>query len=486
MANSLNIRLINNVTDIAQGDTASTVILELLDENRLIIPTLNGKSALVNFINGKNEIQYQYTTFVFDSRIEFNVDTVIPHGTYNVEVRIQSDGFSYVFPSSVNYTLRINKSANDFYNIAINQNGVDLIVSEVYQRLNSENPGLLEHVNRKDNPHEVTKDQVGLGKVDNVQQASKSEFTDHVEDNNIHVTSDEKEKLAGIEAGAQKNAVTKVNGKTGDVSLSKNDLGLSNVNNVEQASKEELNSHVNDKDNPHEVTKGQVGLGSVQNYGKATKAEAESGSIDTKYMTPLRTKEAIQALGGGGGGDLSPEQSKVLEILTTPTTEVEFEEVQEAAQVSCRISAVDNNSLCVEGILSIDPSKKQGTYGSLFTSLGYALSSDDISFPDLQSLALSDVYADKKFKYGGARGEYIGLLSTDFLVTNIDGDDFSVDTYNLVIQVSKSEPNLDIFSISGTVTTLDGSALPNPMGGENAFVGTPKFPFSIRIPLTDQ
>lgn len=320
MANSLNVRLVNMVTDIAQGDTASTVILELLDENKLIIPTLNGKSALVNFINGKNEIQYQYTTFVFDSRIEFNVDTVIPHGTYNVEVRIQSDGFSYVFPSSVNYTLRINKSANDFYNIAINQNGVDLIVSEVYQRLDSENPGLLEHVNRKDNPHEVTKDQVGLGKVDNVQQASKSEFTDHVEDNNIHVTSDEKEKLAGIEAGAQKNAVTKVNGKTGDVSLSKSDLGLSNVNNVEQASKEELNSHVNDKDNPHEVTKGQVGLGNVTNYGVATKSEAEAGTASNKYMTPERTKQAIDALGSGGGSDFED----LTEFITSDNESVDI------------------------------------------------------------------------------------------------------------------------------------------------------------------
>src|SRR5690625_7769387 len=73
LANSLNVRLVNMVTDIAQGDTASTVILELLDENKLIIPTLNGKSALVNFINGTNEIQYQYTRLVFDIRIEFNI-----------------------------------------------------------------------------------------------------------------------------------------------------------------------------------------------------------------------------------------------------------------------------------------------------------------------------------------------------------------------------------------------------------------------------
>lgn len=44
------------------------------------------------------------------------------------------------------------------------------------------------------------------------------------------------------------------------------------------------------------LTGSDVGLGSVQNYGLATKAEAEAGSSSAKYMTPLRTKEAVDAL----------------------------------------------------------------------------------------------------------------------------------------------------------------------------------------------
>lgn len=193
MANALNVRLINNVTSIAQGDNASTVILELLDNNRLIMPFLDGKTALINFISGKNEIQYQTTAPVFDSRIEFNVDAVLPHGKYNVEVRIEDEDASYVFPSSVNYMLTIHKSANDFYNVAVEVNGVEVIVHEVYQRLEAENPGLLEHVDRRDNPHGTTKSQVGLGNVDNVKQASKQEFDEHAEDSTIHVTQAEKQ-----------------------------------------------------------------------------------------------------------------------------------------------------------------------------------------------------------------------------------------------------------------------------------------------------
>src|SRR5690606_14798302 len=57
-----------------------------------------------------------------------------------------------------------------------------------------------------------------------------------------------------------------------------------------------LDAHIADKNNPHGVTKAQVGLGSVENYGVATQAEAEAGTVNNKYMTPLRTKQAIDAL----------------------------------------------------------------------------------------------------------------------------------------------------------------------------------------------
>jgi len=58
-----------------------------------------------------------------------------------------------------------------------------------------------------------------------------------------------------------------------------------------------LDAHIADKNNPHSVTKSQVGLGNVENYGVATQAEAEAGSVNNKYMTPLRVAQAIAALG---------------------------------------------------------------------------------------------------------------------------------------------------------------------------------------------
>jgi hypothetical protein len=61
-----------------------------------------------------------------------------------------------------------------------------------------------------------------------------------------------------------------------------------------------LDTHRNDLNNPHAVTKAQVGLGSVLNYGVATQAEAEAGAVSNKYMTPLQTKQAIVALANAG------------------------------------------------------------------------------------------------------------------------------------------------------------------------------------------
>lgn len=75
------------------------------------------------------------------------------------------------------------------------------------------------------------------------------------------MTSTERTKLAGIASGAQVNTVTSVAGKTGAVSVTKSDVGLS----------------------------------AVLNYGVATTAEAQAGISNTKYMTPLRVKEAVDA-----------------------------------------------------------------------------------------------------------------------------------------------------------------------------------------------
>lgn len=132
------------------------------------------------------------------------------------------------------------------------------------------------HIQNQNNPHNVTKAQVGLGNVTNVEQASKQEFDAHATNhNNPH-------------------------------NVTKSQVGLANVTNVEQASKQDFDAHARDTtkhitqqernswnskadsraltdhtmnhNNPHGVTKTQVGLGNVVNIEQASKTEFNSHS----------------------------------------------------------------------------------------------------------------------------------------------------------------------------------------------------------------
>ena len=106
------------------------------------------------------------------------------------------------------------------------------------------------HVVRVDNPHAVTKAQVGLSNVDNTSDLNKpiSTVTQTVLEAKVDkitgkglstedYTTAEKSKLAGIATGAQVNTVDSVVGRTGAVILTKSDVGLSNVDNTSDVSK---------------------------------------------------------------------------------------------------------------------------------------------------------------------------------------------------------------------------------------------------------
>ena len=97
---------------------------------------------------------------------------------------------------------------------------------------------------------EITKSDIGLGNVDNTSDINKPISTStqtalngkvDKEDGKILSTNDytteEKNKLKGIESGAQVNKVNSVAGKTGAVTLGKSDVGLGNVDNTSDANK---------------------------------------------------------------------------------------------------------------------------------------------------------------------------------------------------------------------------------------------------------
>jgi len=144
------------------------------------------------------------------------------------------------------------------------------------------NDGLTAHVNDQDNPHNTTKVHVGLGNVENLPVAT----------------------LAHAQAGVS-NAHYMTPQRVADyVSLT---VG------------QQLTAHLNDSDNPHGTTKGQVGLGNVDNFATADEQQAVLGQATNLFMTPATTRALIVALGGGSGtGGVDPRVDLHLADMDNP------------------------------------------------------------------------------------------------------------------------------------------------------------------------
>lgn len=67
-----------------------------------------------------------------------------------------------------------------------------------------------------------------------------------------------------------------IQNKNNPHNVTKQQVGLGNVTNVEQASKQDFNNHATNRNNPHGVTKSQVGLGNVDNVRQASYESVEA------------------------------------------------------------------------------------------------------------------------------------------------------------------------------------------------------------------
>ncbi|WP_342412165.1 phage baseplate upper protein [Bacillus sp. FSL K6-1560] len=99
------------------------------------------------------------------------------------------------------------------------------------------------HIIDTSNPHKVTKDQVGLENVLNEKQATKKEFDLHTEDVVRHVTTTERNKWNSAETNARAYTDTHEGRKDNPHEVTKEQVGLGNVDNVQQASLVEFRQH---------------------------------------------------------------------------------------------------------------------------------------------------------------------------------------------------------------------------------------------------
>ena len=166
----------------------------------------------------------------------------------------------YVHEGKSWWIYRTNVKTNFDFNDAVNeildvQVYVRELIAEDLNPVEQLTKLLFEHINNKFNPHEVTKEQVGLGNVDNTADMDKP------------VSRPQKEYIDALENRVKgwfkqlnvwiNNHVTEVNKKFKDVwaainkKLDKEDY---------ENDKDNSNAHIRNYDNPHRVTAAQVGL----------------------------------------------------------------------------------------------------------------------------------------------------------------------------------------------------------------------------------
>jgi hypothetical protein len=193
---------------------------------------------------------------------------------------------------------------------------------ELHDRIDAFRTLYDEFIARRDNPHEVTKAQVGLGSVANHPIADQDEaeegslntrymsplrtfqainvfaiepFVAHKEDyTNPHRVTKAQVGLGQVEDHPLSTRTEAENGVL--------DTSYMTPVRVAQAIAHQalipLTDHENRTDNPHQVTKAQTGLGQVADYPPSNQAEAEAGTVNNRYMTPLRVAQAITEQAG--------------------------------------------------------------------------------------------------------------------------------------------------------------------------------------------
>ena len=213
--------------------------------------------------------------------------------------------------------------------------------------------GLITHLNDYNNPHRTTKDQVGLGLVENFAPATVVQATGGIDNASYMTPLRVKQAIDTFSQGSVGVHVADYNNPH---QVTKEQVGLGNVQNYEiatiaQAQAADRNdlymsplmtvqtieavlgfaarAHMVNTNNPHGVTKTQVGLSNVLNYPLATQAQAEAGTTNTQYMTPILVAQAITAQIGNAfvahrDNQSNPHQVTAAQVGTYDTAQIDL------------------------------------------------------------------------------------------------------------------------------------------------------------------
>lgn len=283
-------------------------------------------------------------------------------------------------------------------------------------------------VNGKTGAILITREDMGLDNVINVKQAAEVDFNNHIADyNNAHITSQEKtniynkiaeagqihlaalpkaakasvdDTLEGVndelyvtskgllallqneigEIGTiQEVSVATVNGKSGNVLITREDVELENVINEKQATKVEFDAHLKETENYHvtpqwrnsvlsrlEALERKLGT-SVTKDMKATTDLALEGEDDTTYMTPFGIKKLVDKIVSENGtvtrptiGDLNIGDTYIDPTMIYNNSPIEWIVVDKSRYNKDEVTLLSKNILSIKSFDGKEPTNKNG------------------------------------------------------------------------------------------------------------------------------
>lgn len=275
-------------------------------EHRFSTDDLTGMSDVITALDRIRDAILQSAT-ESSSTLSIHIrDTNNPHGTNKAHV-----GLGLV----ENYAMATDQDA--IAGTARNKYMSPATTRALIASLSSES--IAGHVANLSNPHQVTKDQVGLGNVENFGVANTTELdagtaankyvtvagvvrmlatritnalSDHLADrNNPHGVT-----KAQVQLGNVDNYPTGTNSEYDAGTATNRFTSIAGVTRmIMRLAANALNTHLLDTDNPHQTDKSQIGLSEVPNYGPASDVEAANGMVNNKLMTPANTRTFLEA-----------------------------------------------------------------------------------------------------------------------------------------------------------------------------------------------
>ena len=247
---------------IHAADTALSTTSTNPVQNKVVNTALSGKVPTTRTINGK-----ALSTNITLNASDVGADASGSAATALADAKTYADGITTNLSSHTdNSTIHVTSDNKTQWNAAyshstsahapttaekniivgIQKNGADLTVDSSTRKVNITVPTTASEVGA--DPSGSASSALSSAKTyTNEQiagvQADIDDLNEHVANNDIHFTTTERTKLSGIAAGAQVNTITGVKGssensyRTGNVNITKANIGLGNVDNTSDANK---------------------------------------------------------------------------------------------------------------------------------------------------------------------------------------------------------------------------------------------------------